>query len=119
MIRREVDMLPASADGGIQGFLRDNAAHISAMITIEESSQPERVKFHVVNGLNQNVAITWYGCDEEDKSDAVALGPSPITYATTVKDYETVSDPFIYYYFSVTAAGVPTSGQLKVHALWA
>lgn len=74
--------------------------------------------FHVVNDLDAEATLTFFGTRQEDADsfdDEVELGS--LTVAASDTDYETLSDPWEELKIEIVASSSPTSGDIGVYEM--
>ena len=91
--------------------IRDTNTHNSG---VADTGEFQAETIVVYNGLNQTVTCQLQG--SLDETNWIDIGSS-FNLATTVKDYETVTDYFPCYRVTATCSVSPTTGSLDVWIL--
>ena len=74
--------------------------------------------FHIVNDLDAEATVTFYGTRQEDATsfaDEVELGSVTVTASTT--SFETLSDPWEEVKVKIVASSTPSSGDIGVYEM--
>lgn len=73
--------------------------------------------FHVVNDLDAEITVTFYGTRSEDtdRTDTEQLGS--LTLGAGGSNYETLADPWEVTYIEVVASTSPTSGEANIYRM--
>jgi hypothetical protein len=74
--------------------------------------------FHIVNSLNEEITVTFYGTRQEDAdafNDGEQIGTSTISASSS--GYETLSDPWEEVQVEVVATNSPSSGSANIYEM--
>jgi hypothetical protein len=81
------------------------------------SGAETKLLFHVINDLDAEVTVTFYGTRDEDENnnDVKELGSIVVSSDTT--DYETLTDPWEKIYIEIVASSTPSNGECTIYAM--
>lgn len=95
--------------------IRDTSTYTASS---DSGAEAGTILFHVVNGLDAEVTVTFYGTRQEDAgsfNDKEQLGQ--LTISANGSGFETLSDPWEEAQVGVVATSSPTSGTIDIYEM--